>query len=425
MRQLRKPGRWAVVLCLVALGIIIYTRLARFEFAWAGYIPFERVTWRPLNMRDVPINVIFFAPFGFLLTAVLARSDRRSGLGRRVLALGLLVSVALEAAQLFLPNRVPSVIDILANMLGLALGYGLFHAWEMGFACALRRYVTPRNLLAGLAVYGLVVALLTASLRRSASLSNWETGYPLVVGNEAAGKRQWSGRVESLALTAGSARQPDFFAGYDLSGETPFEALPPSIPPLTWREGPAQPQDGAGVSVGAGEWLATPAGFDEFTKAAHRANTFSIQTDVTSADAAQRGPARIASISLDADRRNVTIGQERDALIIRLRTPASGENGTKPEIALPGVFAGGRTRHIIVTYEAPLLSVEVDGEHHALSLAPGTVFFTGFRTENRRTVPMTGDPYRYDRMYWGMVAGVALILFGGLAVAKRFVTNRA
>jgi hypothetical protein len=138
---------------------------------------------------------------------------------------------------------------------------------------------------------------------------------------------------------------------------------------------------------------------------------------VTTADPAQRGPARIVSVSADAERRNVTLGQERDALIIRMRTPAGGENGQKPELLVPGVFADEQTRNIAVQYDAPILSVWVDSlEAQRMSLAPGAAFFSGFITANRWKIDMTGNPNRYDWAYWGLVVGTAGIIFGGLSL---------
>ena len=44
-------------------------------------------------------------------------------------------------------------------------------------------------------------------------------------------------------------------------------------------------------------------------------------------DLRQAGPARIVTLSRDSNRRNFTLGQERDSIQVRLRTTASGNNG--------------------------------------------------------------------------------------------------
>jgi hypothetical protein len=208
---------------------------------------------------------------------------------------------------------------------------------------------------------------------------------------------------------------------YQFTGQAPFEvaSLPDVIlPPLVWREGPTSPPGEQGVTIGPGEWLATETPFSDFSSGARADNWFSITVRAATADPNQRGPARIVSISADAERRNITLGQEKDALIIRLRTPAGAENGQKPELLVPGVFADGRMRLITVTYDAPMLWVTVDEEEYALSLAPGAAFFPGFANENRWPVVMSGNPHRYDYAYAAIVAGLAVLLFGGLALAR-------
>lgn len=440
--SLRKPDLWFGLITLAAVALNLWLRLSPFHFAWDGRIPWERLSLAPLTLRDVPVNILLFAPLGFGLAGLLARgataderpltaegrqaSESRLGQtdpGRQpvagqppavvpVLLLSLLFSAALEGAQLFMRERVPSLADVVANGLGALLGYGLYRAWAMGFGRALRRYATGRALLIGLVLYVLGIALLTAYLYQSVRLGNWDTAFPLVVGNEAVGRRQWSGRVESLELVGGLIDSPDHVARFDLDGTAPF-AGGQSVPPLVWREGPATSQSGAGVTVGPGEWLATSTAFSGFSDTARRYGAFAIRTVVATADTRQRGPARIVSVSADAEHRNITLGQEKDALIIRLRTPASGENGQKPEVLVLGVFSGSQQRHLDVSYEAPMLRVRVDGvEEYTLSLAPGLAFFPDFANENRYPVTMSEDAHGYDRRYWTLVVGVATLLFG-------------
>ena len=428
MSPFRKPALWFAVITLLSLAAILYTRLIPFAFVWDGRVPWERLTLAPLTLRDVPLNVLMFVPLGLGLAGVLTRRPQKKEpnpaavVCGRVLAAALLLSAALEAAQLFMPDRAPSVADVIANGVGALLGCGLFFAWQMGFGRALDRYATRRNLLVGLALYALGAALLTVYLNRSVHLSNWDTLFPLVVGNEAVGKRQWSGRVEGLTLEARCDSAPVSIASYDFVGEAPFtdNIGQEEDPALVWREGPATPQEGKGVIVGPGEWLTTGSAFNEFSDYARRCHHIIIRTTVATADPTQRGPARIVSISADAEHRNVTLGQEKDALIIRLRTPAGGENGQKPEALVPDVFVDGRPRSITVWYDAPLLNVGVDAQEYRLSLAPGLAFFPGFATENRYPVVMTGNPHRYDYAYWGLVVGFAIALFGGLFVIQCF-----
>ncbi len=422
----RKPGLWFGLIALGALALNLWLRLTPFDFVWNSRVPWERLSLAPLTLRDVPLNVLLFVPLGFGLAGLksvhrLHRSHRLGNGICEICGLLLFLSIILEAAQLFLPARAPSLADVVANGLGALLGAGLYRAWAMGIGRALRRYVTPRNLMIGLGLYIVGAALLTGCLYRSVRLSNWDTSFPLVVGNEAVGRRQWSGRIEWMSFSWRDDDSLNMRGEYQFDGQAPFEfSSPPgeTLPPLAWREGPTSVQEGQGVTIGPGEWLATQAPFNTFSAGARDVDRFSITVSAATADPTQRGPARIVSISADAERRNVTLGQEKDALIIRLRTPAGGENGQKPELLVPGVFGDERKRLITVTYDAPMLWVTVDEEEYALSLAPGAVFFPGFANENRWPVVMGGNPRRYDYAYGAIVVGLPVLVIGGLWVAR-------
>jgi outer membrane protein assembly factor BamB len=78
-------------------------------------------------------------------------------------------------------------------------------------------------------------------------------------------------------------------------------------------------------------------------------NQFSVELVLETANLEQFGPARILSFSKDPYLRNFTVGQERDRLTLRLRTPATGTNGMKPETVLCPIEAG-KPVHLVVTY---------------------------------------------------------------------------
>lgn len=425
----KRAYRWFVAITLAALALNAILRLIPFDFVWDGHIPLERIRWTPLTFFDIPSNILLFLPLGFGLSGVLAGRNRAPGgapnIGRRVLATGLLLGLALEAAQLFMPERVPSVADVISNGAGALLGYTLFRVWAMGVGQALDRYVTPVNLLLGLVVYALAAALLTVYLIDRARLANWDTSFPLVVGNETTGDRPWSGSMKSLQLgdRCSDPLPPNSSIYYEFSGDGPYEDSSrrgQEGPSLVWAEGPATPQGDGGVTVGPGQWLISHEPPSEFFIYARSCNDIEISAKgVSTSDAAQSGPARIVSISNGLRLRNITLGQEGDALSIRLRTPAAGDNGRKPEMLVPGVFADQRPRDIYVRYSAPMLVVWVDKELHSLSLAPGVVFFANFKQTDHWLITMDGSPHRYNIAYWALVLGTAAAIVATLVVAKR------
>lgn len=103
-------------------------------FPWVNVVPFETidVAFRyGLDRQQGRVllgNVLAFAPFGVFLPAIWPR--RRSLIS--VAAGGLAISVAAETLQLALslvlgtPYRVADVDDVMINVLGVALGYGLY-----------------------------------------------------------------------------------------------------------------------------------------------------------------------------------------------------------------------------------------------------------------------------------------------------------
>lgn len=80
----------------------------------------------PLGRRlvaDVALNVAIFIPIGWGLRRAAWRLDRAP----RTLVLGAVIlaaafSLAMEAVQVWLPNRYSSLADVLANTIGAAVG---------------------------------------------------------------------------------------------------------------------------------------------------------------------------------------------------------------------------------------------------------------------------------------------------------------
>ncbi|NCW33296.1 MAG: hypothetical protein EBV92_08585, partial [Betaproteobacteria bacterium] len=81
---------------------------------------------------DLLSNVALYLPLGLLL-ALNRAPPRRAGLGLALLV-GALLSLTIEAAQSYLPQRVPSLLDLAANTLGALIGgllaAGLRRPWH-------------------------------------------------------------------------------------------------------------------------------------------------------------------------------------------------------------------------------------------------------------------------------------------------------
>jgi VanZ family protein len=90
-----------------------------------GLAPFAYLgaAWSPHFTRfDVVVNVLGYVPLGLLGVLALCPSARRGTAFALAIAGSALLSVGLEAAQGYLPARVATSMDVLANMAGAAAG---------------------------------------------------------------------------------------------------------------------------------------------------------------------------------------------------------------------------------------------------------------------------------------------------------------
>ncbi|WP_396349632.1 VanZ family protein [Geodermatophilus sp. DSM 44513] len=68
-----------------------------------------------------PANLVLFIPFGFLVCASFPGSRQL-----RIVISCCAVSLVIEGAQLLLPGRHPSIVDVALNSAGVALGAFIF-----------------------------------------------------------------------------------------------------------------------------------------------------------------------------------------------------------------------------------------------------------------------------------------------------------
>lgn len=138
--QAHKTAAWP--LAQVYLGLIVYASLYPFtNWRDQGMAPWVYLLapWpRYWTGFDVVSNVLGYMPLGFLL----ALSALRSGRGRQALGLAVLgaalLSLTLETLQVYLPDRVPSNLDLVLNTLGAALG--ALTAWGLEKGGVLQRW---------------------------------------------------------------------------------------------------------------------------------------------------------------------------------------------------------------------------------------------------------------------------------------------
>ena len=144
--QTHLPPSWArdnrVTMVLVLwTGIILLAGTMPFS-NFVGHSHWEDIQWtvRPRDWRslkfyfDVIANMTLFYPLGLLLARRF--SARRTNSAFALVGAGLFVSICIELFQVFCHNRHPSVIDLVSDTTGTALGVAtaqrVFSHWLLG-----------------------------------------------------------------------------------------------------------------------------------------------------------------------------------------------------------------------------------------------------------------------------------------------------
>ena len=144
-------ARRVLVAYLVALGLLALLPLSGTSPAtgrdWIAPVPFATILealGRGLTfgtLVSVVGNVVAFVPLGWLGAEALPGARTWP----RALALGLAVSVGIEAAQLGIgllagyPYRMTDIDDVLLNVAGTALGFAAWRSWDLRRMQAARR----------------------------------------------------------------------------------------------------------------------------------------------------------------------------------------------------------------------------------------------------------------------------------------------
>jgi len=113
-------------LALATICLVIYASLYPFtDWRDQGLSPFAFL-YAPLPRYwtgfDTGINLLGYAPLGFLLALAALRSGRAAHAVSIAACVAALLSLAMEMLQSYLPSRVPSNVDLALNVLGAWLG---------------------------------------------------------------------------------------------------------------------------------------------------------------------------------------------------------------------------------------------------------------------------------------------------------------
>jgi hypothetical protein len=347
------------------------------------------------------------------------------------LTLGLGLSFILELFQVFLPERDPSLSDILANSIGISLGFLGYCLWGekvLSYASKTAKKsktaLSVKKLTLGFIGYVVLTLLISIVLQSETQLRNWDPTFPLVLGNESTGNRPWQGYISELYVAnraisteevkrAFAKKGPIFtsienslVAAYQLTGATNYYDQMGHLPDFTWQGIPADAQEGEGVFLASDHWLKTTTSVAFLAQKIVETSQFTLSTTVATADIEQVGPARIISISKDPLHRNFMLGQQKTDLVLRLRTPVTGNNGDHPELIIPDVFKDTTSHHLIITYDGFALKVYIDRfqRSYTFELMPKVTVFRYLRPVDQWHIRLNAPNIRvYKLLYYGLI----------------------
>lgn len=133
-------------------------------------------------------------------------------------------------------------------------------------------------------------------------------------------------------------------------------------------------------------------------------NQFSAEIEFTPYNETQGGPARILTLSNGSSLRNLTIGQEKDELILRFRTTASDENGTSPQVFL-GKTKANTPCHLIISYQPGTLIWAINGRINQTDLKGD------LSNWDDNMYLMVGDEHEADRQWHGEARNIHLYAY--------------
>jgi VanZ family protein len=124
-------------LLLGVVALIVYGSLYPFNFkpdAIEGGVlqALGHLSWARAGRSDRIANVLLYLPLGFCLFLWLQAHVRRIPALIAATLLGAALSLAIEVSQVYVSIRVPSLMDLMLNTLGAALGAIAGLAWRIG-----------------------------------------------------------------------------------------------------------------------------------------------------------------------------------------------------------------------------------------------------------------------------------------------------
>ena len=345
---------------------------------------------------DIMLNLVMLFPVGLVIGLLLRNLHKKMNYSILIATgAGFLISVSIEICQIFLPRSF-SVVDISTNTIGACIGACLAFP-IMGFdsqEILKKIYDKGRSfytfVIVTYCVAATVILMIPVSIN---TFSNWNSNFPLLIGNEPTLNRPWNGVIYKLSIFNRTLNQNDVhrFKSINFQQVTPetladgllieyifsnpgvksFGALKNSLD-LNCKKGSsfAFGQNG-GFLLEDNSSISTQFPATNLVHALQKTNQLSIAIWFQPENILQKGLARIVTLSKDTDERDFTVGQSGSALSFRVRTFLTGDNGSEVELTTCPLTTMNQPQFVVATFHRGEMKLYLNGRS-----VPPTIYDT-------------------------------------------------
>jgi|GEM_PF-3552036 len=408
----------SIVFFSITLLLILYFTLYPFEFFFKKISLeqwFSIALSNPTDPIDIVANIALFVPLGassYLLLREWTDQHPIWALSQSTF-FAVVTSFAIELVQLNSSERIPTISDIIFNTSG-----GLIGAF---FCCFCRdslhtffKKKAVRIAIISLCIFyfiNIYIGLLESV--DNTKTKSWNTNYPLTIGNDPTGHSPWSGKISNVTIFNSALKEkeiaklfenkkiiptdyPSLLAYYPLKHGV-FSDLADQNPSLSWQGTSIRKESNQSVDIDGNTWLQSKHAVTSISHGIEMSSEFTLSLIIV--PEYSEDFATILALSDDSIHSNLVLGVEKNQVLIRIRTPLSGNSGNKPELVLSNFYKDFEEQHLIITFSGLNLKAYLDTTKNIkdIALIPGLTLFQplSFFYEHWKLQAMPFSAYKY------------------------------
>ncbi len=338
------------------------------------------------SIFDILLNLIMLFPLGLVIGSLL-RNFQKKVKHSMIIATGtgFLISISIEICQIFLPRSF-SGIDIFSNTVGACVGAWLAYPVRgLDSQKFLKKiYDKGRSFYSCvIIIYGVAATVILMIPVSFNTFSNWNSDFPLLIGNEPTLNRPWNGIIYKLSIFNRTLNWNDVerFFSINFRQQTPdgqsngllieyifsnptvqsFGALKNNLNLIPRHGSSLAFNQNGGILLKDNSAIGTQIPAADLMQAHKKTNQLSIAIWFQPGNVQQRGPARIVTLSKDGDHRNFTLGQSGSQFSFRVRTPLTGQNGSNVELITQPLIAMFKPQFVVATFHRGEMKLYYNG----------------------------------------------------------------